>query len=137
MSRDELYFKMKEQGILGRRYFYPLISDFSTYRGLPSATKDNLPVKVLKDMGADVTLGLSFKLEEYDVENQNVLSTLLRTVDIFSLKDVHEAQKEASLAIEIDAKGTSLMSIDDIDKCIDIGYNAIMDNRDKIMNLIK
>lgn len=44
MTRDELYFKMKEQGVLGRRYFYPLISDFATYRGLPSATKENLPV---------------------------------------------------------------------------------------------
>jgi len=44
MTRDELYFKMKEQGVLGRRYFYPLISDFSTYRSLPSATKENLPV---------------------------------------------------------------------------------------------
>ena len=44
ITRDELYFKMKEQGILGRRYFYPLISDFTTYRSLPSATTDNLPV---------------------------------------------------------------------------------------------
>ena len=44
MSRDELYFKMKEQGILGRRYFYPLISEFSTYRGLESARPENLPV---------------------------------------------------------------------------------------------
>ena len=44
MTRDELYFKMKEQGILGRRYFYPLISTFSTYRGLPSAATENLPV---------------------------------------------------------------------------------------------
>ena len=44
MPRDELYFKMKEQGVLGRRYYYPLISDFSTYRSLPSATKENLPV---------------------------------------------------------------------------------------------
>lgn len=44
MTRDELYFKMKEQGILGRRYFYPLISTFSTYRGLPSAAPENLPV---------------------------------------------------------------------------------------------
>ena len=44
MTRDELYFKMKEQGVLGRRYFYPLISTFSTYRGLPSAAADNLPV---------------------------------------------------------------------------------------------
>lgn len=44
LSRDELYFKMREQNILGRRYFYPLISTFSTYRGLPSASPENLPV---------------------------------------------------------------------------------------------
>ena len=44
MMRDELYFKMKEQGVLGRRYFYPLISEFSTYRGLESAKPENLPV---------------------------------------------------------------------------------------------
>lgn len=44
MTRDELYFKMKEHNILGRRYFYPLISTFSTYRGLPSAATENLPV---------------------------------------------------------------------------------------------
>lgn len=43
-TRDELYFKMKESGILGRRYFYPLISTFSTYKGLPSAAISNLPV---------------------------------------------------------------------------------------------
>jgi len=44
MSRDELYFKMKEKNVLGRRYFYPLISTFSTYRGLSSSTPENLPV---------------------------------------------------------------------------------------------
>ena len=44
MTRDELYFKMKGNGVLGRRYFYPLISEFSTYRGLESARPENLPV---------------------------------------------------------------------------------------------
>lgn len=44
MTRDELYFKMKEHGVLGRRYFYPLITDFSTSRGLESARPENLPV---------------------------------------------------------------------------------------------
>lgn len=44
MTRDELYFKMKENNILGRRYFYPLISTFSTYRGCPGANPENLPV---------------------------------------------------------------------------------------------
>ena len=43
MTRDELYEKMKEHNVLGRRYFYPLISSFSTYRGLPSAAQENLP----------------------------------------------------------------------------------------------
>ncbi len=43
MTRDELYLKMKSQNVLGRRYFYPLISDFSTYRGLDSARPENLP----------------------------------------------------------------------------------------------
>lgn len=42
-TRDELYFDMQKQNVFGRRYFYPLITEFSTYKGLPSATKENLP----------------------------------------------------------------------------------------------
>ena len=42
-TRDKLYFDMKAENVLARRYFYPLISDFSTYRGLSSATRENLP----------------------------------------------------------------------------------------------
>ena len=43
MTRDELYMKMKDQGVWGRRYFYPLISEFSTYRGLESSRPENMP----------------------------------------------------------------------------------------------
>lgn len=42
-TRDQLYFEMKAANVLGRRYFYPLISEFSTYRSLSSATRENLP----------------------------------------------------------------------------------------------
>ncbi len=44
LRRDELYSFMREQGVLVRRYFYPLISDFSMYNSLPSAKPANLPV---------------------------------------------------------------------------------------------
>ena len=44
MSRDELYAHMKEQGVLGRRYFYPLISTFTPYNTYPSAASSYLPV---------------------------------------------------------------------------------------------
>ena len=43
LSRDGLYQTLKSSGINGRRYFYPLISDFPMYRGLPSATPARLP----------------------------------------------------------------------------------------------
>ncbi|MCH5231027.1 MAG: DegT/DnrJ/EryC1/StrS family aminotransferase [Muribaculaceae bacterium] len=43
-TRDQLYEDLKQHNIYGRRYFYPLISTFSTYRQLPSASKENLPV---------------------------------------------------------------------------------------------
>jgi dTDP-4-amino-4,6-dideoxygalactose transaminase len=44
VTRDALYQQMKDAGINGRRYFYPLISDFPMYRGLPSASAGLLPV---------------------------------------------------------------------------------------------
>ena len=44
IRRDDLYQRLKDIGVHPRRYFYPLISDFPMYRGLPSAHKENLPV---------------------------------------------------------------------------------------------
>jgi dTDP-4-amino-4,6-dideoxygalactose transaminase len=43
-TRDELYQRMHEEQVLGRRYFYPLVSNMPMYRGLPSAAAANLPV---------------------------------------------------------------------------------------------
>lgn len=67
MTRDELYFKLKEQGILGRRYFYPLISTFSTYRGLPSAAQENLPVAT-RIANEVICLPMHHELGKEDVE---------------------------------------------------------------------
>lgn len=44
LSRDALYQQLRDQDVLVRRYFYPLITEFPMYRGLPSAEPANLPV---------------------------------------------------------------------------------------------
>jgi len=44
LNREELCQKLRDNGVYPRRYFYPLISDFPMYRGLPSAARGNLPV---------------------------------------------------------------------------------------------
>ena len=75
MSRDELYFKMREQGVLGRRYFYPLISEFTTYRGLPSAAKENLP-NAHRMADSVICLPMHHQLSEEDVER--ILSIIVK-----------------------------------------------------------
>ena len=67
MTRDELYFKMKENGVLGRRYFYPLISSFSTYSGLPSAVPENLP-QAHKMADSVICLPMHHSLSEKDLD---------------------------------------------------------------------
>lgn len=67
MTRDELYFKMKEANVLGRRYFYPLISEFSTYRGLESADPKNLP-NAHKMADSVICLPMHHQLSDNDIE---------------------------------------------------------------------
>ena len=67
MTRDELYFKMKDANVLGRRYFYPLISEFSTYRGLSSAAPENLP-NAHKMAGSVICLPMHHELTDGDLE---------------------------------------------------------------------
>lgn len=44
LTRDQLFQHLRDEGVVARRYFHPLISDFPMYRGLPSADRRLLPV---------------------------------------------------------------------------------------------
>ncbi|MBO4551230.1 MAG: DegT/DnrJ/EryC1/StrS family aminotransferase [Bacteroidaceae bacterium] len=67
MTRDELYFRMLQRGIYGRRYFYPLISTFAPYRSLESAREENLPVAT-RLANEVICLPIHHELTEEDVE---------------------------------------------------------------------
>lgn len=75
MSRDELYFKMRSQNVWGRRYFYPLISEFSTYRGLESAAPENLP-NAHKMANTVICLPMHHLLSEEDI--QRVIDSIVK-----------------------------------------------------------
>lgn len=73
-SRDDVYEYLKSHNILSRRYFYPLISHFSTYRGLPSAAPANLPTaeRVSRDI---LCLPIHGELSPHDLER--IISRLM------------------------------------------------------------
>jgi len=67
MSRDSLYQKLKDNGIFGRRYFYPLISDFPVYKGLPSSAPERLPV-AYKMANSVICLPIYAELQSEDID---------------------------------------------------------------------
>lgn len=75
MTRDDLYFKMKAANVLGRRYFYPLISEFTTYRGLDSAAPENLP-NAHKMADSVICLPMHHALSDEDI--QRVLDCIVK-----------------------------------------------------------
>jgi dTDP-4-amino-4,6-dideoxygalactose transaminase len=66
LSRDELDEKLKKYNIFGRKYFYPLCSDFTCYRDLPSSSANNLSV-AKKVASSVLALPLHGRLTDNDV----------------------------------------------------------------------
>ena len=67
LTRDGLYEKLKANNIFPRRYFYPLISDFSMYKEFPSADSKNL--STASDVSSKILcLPISPTLTLYEVE---------------------------------------------------------------------
>lgn len=76
LSRDALYQSLKNQEIYARRYFYPLISNFPMYRGIPSAAPSNLPVAT---RAAEQVLCLPI-YPSLDIDNQIIVIDVVRNM---------------------------------------------------------
>ncbi|WP_313825059.1 DegT/DnrJ/EryC1/StrS family aminotransferase [Leclercia sp.] len=76
IDRDALYESMKDEGIMTRRYFYPLITSFAMYSTLPTASETNLPVAneiAAKVLCLPIYPGLSIE------DQQHVVDVIRRT----------------------------------------------------------
>ena len=111
-------------------------SNYNEYNFIDGGTVNNLPVKVLKDMGAKKIISLSFDLNKY-TPSKSIEGVVMRALDIFSLNSVRAGQKEANVAVEIYNQDTGLVNIKDLSKTIQNGYDAVMEKKEEILELIK
>lgn len=80
ISRDALFHALREEGVMVRRYFYPLISEFPMYRGHPSAAMANLPVAT-KTSRRILCLPISPNLDMAEVRSICTLIHKIRTAN--------------------------------------------------------
>ena len=109
-------------------------TNYKDYNFIDGGTIDNLPAKVLKDMGAEKIIAVSFDLSKYEPTN-SMENVLVRALDIFSSKDVRRGQECADITVEIYNPDTSLVKMNEFKKTINNGYNAVMEKKEELLLL--
>lgn len=108
--------------------------DYNGYNLIDGGTVNNLPAKILKDMGAKKVLGISFKLNDYKPKD-SIMDVALRSADIFSILNMSVAKKYVNSSLELEVPNTGLFSINDIKKTYEDGYEQTIKNKEELINL--
>ena len=111
--------------------------NYGNYNCIDGGSKDNLPVKILKDMGVGRVLAIGFDIMSYDPDNglDGLIKVIWRALDVYSIDGTRKSMELADLAVEIKNENTQLFSIDSVDETIQEGYNAIMANKEEILRI--
>ena len=110
---------------------------YKNYNFIDGGSKDNLPVKVLKDMGVGKVLAIGFNIINYnpDAGLGGLIKVIWRALDVYSIDGTRESIKMADYAVEINNENTQLFSMDSVDETIQEGYDAIMANKAEIIRI--
>ena len=112
---------------------------YKEYNFIDGGAKDNLPVKILKDMGVGKVLAIGFNILQYNPDKglDGLIKVIWRALDVYSIDSTRESMKMADYAVEIENENTALFSIDNVDETINEGYEAIMKHKDEILRIFK
>ncbi len=110
---------------------------YKEYNFIDGGSKDNLPVKVLKDMGVGKVLAIGFDILHYnpDAGLDGLIKVIWRALDVYSIDGTRKSKEMADYAVEIKNENTQLFSMDNMDETIQEGYDAIMAHKDEILRI--
>lgn len=110
---------------------------YDKYNFIDGGSKDNLPVKVLKDMGVGKVLALGFNIMNYDPDSglDGLIKVIWRALDVYSIDGTRKSMKMADYTVEINNKNTQLFSMDSIEETIQEGYDAVMEHKNDILKI--
>lgn len=110
---------------------------YDKYNFIDGGSKDNLPVKVLRDMGVGKVLAIGFDIINYapDEGLDGLIKVIWRALDVYSIDGTRKSMKMADYAVEINNENTQLFSIDNVDETMQEGYDAIMSHKEEILKI--
>ena len=110
--------------------------EFETHQFMDGGVLDNVPVLEVKKQGVDKVIAINFKSDDVDSKS-NIMDLTMRTLDIMGNKISKESLEKSDLVITIQTDKTGLLDVEKLDSCYDYGYKAIIENLDKIKQVLK
>lgn len=110
--------------------------DYKAHKFLDGGVLDNIPVLEVKKQGVDKVIAVNFKADDVD-KNSNMMDIVMRTIDIMGNKISEESLEQSDFVLTISTDKTGLLDIEKMDKCYHYGYQAVINNLDKIKKIVK
>ncbi|MBQ9297620.1 MAG: patatin-like phospholipase family protein [Clostridia bacterium] len=116
---------------------FPVVFKPCKYRNhifVDGGVLNNIPVKILKENGADIVIAVNFDSDTVDNES-NIMDIIMKTLDIMGNKVSDEQLDASDFKITIPSDGTGLLDVDNIDYCYNSGYKETLKHMEEIKNL--
>lgn len=110
--------------------------EFKDHAFIDGGALDNVPVNEVRKQGADVVIGVKFNSDEI-TKDSNIMDMTMKTIDIMGSKISEENLKKANFVLNVYTDKTGLLDTQKLDSCYKYGYNAVIENLDKIKGIIK
>ncbi|MED9970673.1 MAG: patatin-like phospholipase family protein [Ruminococcus sp.] len=113
--------------------------NYKQYNFIDGGSKDNLPVKVLKDMGVGKVLALAFDIMDYTPQTgiDGTMNVVWRALDLYSINGTRKSMEMADYCVQIKNENTAIFAMDNIDETIEEGYQCVMKHKDEILKIFK
>lgn len=110
---------------------------YKDYNFIDGGSKDNLPVKVLKNMGVGKVLALAFDVMDYTPQTgiDGMMRVIWRALDLYSINGTRKSMKMADYCVQIKNENTAIFTMDNIDETIEEGYRCVMNHKDEILRI--
>lgn len=97
---------------------------------------DNVPVHEVKKQGADKVIAVKFDSDQIK-EDSNLMDIIMKTIDIMGSKISEESLEMSDLILNVYTDKVGLLDINKLEACYKYGYNCVIENLDKIKNILK
>lgn len=107
-----------------------------THAFMDGGALDNVPVNEVKKQGADKIIAVKFDADQIN-EESNLMDIVMKTIDIMGSKISEESLEMSDYVLNVYTDKVGLLDVEKLDSCYKYGYDCVMQNIDKINEILK